>query len=472
MMYPRIKLARNLLNDEGILFISIDENEVHNLKKICDEIFGEACFISCLSWFKGFGKNESHFYSNNIEYILVYAKDLFKLNNNEENHFFIEKDGYKETKDLLEKLKRENKDISIAQDIIRKFYKENGYKGISAYNNLDNQYRLWRGVSMEKPKDPCYFYDIIHPITKKPCKKPKKGWRMPEKTMLEYIKQELIIFGNDENTIPNRKYFLDDMIFETPKNFIEDFSQGGNDILNIFDSNHVFDYPKSISFMNKLLKPALSDRNAIILDFFSGSATTAHAVMQLNAEDGGNRKYIMVQVPEKCSEKSEAFKCGYKTICEIGQERIRRAGQKIQKETNANIDYGFRVYKVDSSNMKDIYYKPSDLTQLNILDLASNIKEDRTSEDLLTQVILDLGLTLDLKIEEKNILNNKVYFVENNSLIACFDDNVNINIIDEICKYNPLKVVFKDVSFKSDKDKINLEERIKKLSPETEISIL
>lgn len=180
----------------------------------------------------------------------------------------------------------------------------------------------------------------------------------------------------------------------------------------------------------------------------------------------------MVQLPEKCNEKSEAYKKGYKTICDIGEERIRRAGKKIKEETNANIDYGFRVYKVDSSNMKDVYYKPSELGQTNLFDMMSNIKEDRNPEDLLTQVMLDLGLTLDLKIEEKTILNNKVYYVADNALVACFDDNIDINIIDEICKCKPLKVVFKDMSFKSDKDKINLEEKVKKLSPDTEISIL
>ena len=210
----------------------------------------------------------------------------------------------------------------------------------------------------------------------------------------------------------------------------------------------------------------------IILDFFSGSATTAHATMQLNVEDGGNRKYIMIQLPELCDKKSEAYKSGYKTICEIGEERIKRAAKKLKEETKADIDYGFRAYKIDSSNMKDVYYKPSDLNQKQLNMFETNIKDDRTSEDLLTQVILDLGLTLDLKIEEKNILNNKVYFVDQNSLISCFDDNVDINIIDEICKIKPLKVVFKDSSFKNDNDKINVEERIKKLSPETEINIL
>ena len=211
------------------------------------------------------------------------------------------------------------------------------------------------------------------------------------------------------------------------------------------------------------------------MDFFSGSASTAQAVMELNIEDGGKRKFIMVQLPEKCDEKSDAFKKGFNTICEIGEQRIKNAGSKLKDDSgivNNNFDNGFRVFRIDSSNMKDVYYKPSEISQTNLFDLMSNIKEDRTSDDLLTQVILDLGLTLDLKIEERNILNNKVYFVADNALVACFDDKINIDIIDEICKCNPLKVVFKDISFKTDKDKINLEERIKKLSPDTEISIL
>ena len=210
--------------------------------------------------------------------------------------------------------------------------------------------------------------------------------------------------------------------------------------------------------------------------------------MLANAKDGKNRKYIMVQVPQEIevsTSKQESSKSVSANaiklldsiglshdICSIGEERIRRAAKKIKEETNANIDYGFRVYKIDSSNMKDVFYKPSEVEQMNLLDYLSNIKDDRTPEDLLTQVMLDLGLTLDLKIEEKSILSNKVFYVEDNSLVACFDDQVDINIIDEICKCNPMKVVFKDISFKTDKDKINLEERIKKLSPETEINIL
>ena len=233
----------------------------------------------------------------------------------------------------------------------------------------------------------------------------------------------------------------------------------------LFGNKEILDTPKPLELLKKILQIS-SKENTIILDFFSGSATTAHAVMQLNSEDNGNRKFIMVQLPEKCDENSEAYRNGYKTICEIGEERIRRAGKKIKEETNADIDYGVRVYKVDSTNMKDVYYMPNDLQQGDLLELESNIKEDRTTDDLLTQVILDLGLSLDLSIEEKMIGKNRVYYVAGNSLVACFDDKIDINIVDKICECEPYKVVFKDSAFKTDNDKINLEERFKKLLPQ------
>ncbi len=262
------------------------------------------------------------------------------------------------------------------------------------------------------------------------------------------------------------------------KNFLSSTSykcetneDGSARIVDLFGFS-AFDTPKPVGLVELLIRALNLGDNDIVLDFFSGSATTAEAVLKYNIEEEKKLKYIMVQLPEICDEKSEAFKNGYKTICDIGEERIRRAAKKIKEETNADIDYGFRVYKIDSSNMKDVYYKPSEVSQTNLFDLMSNIKEDRTSEDLLTQVMLDLGLTLDLKIEERQLGNNKVYYVADNSLVACFDDKIDINIIDTICECKPLKVVFKDMSFKSDKDKINLEERIKKLSADTEINIL
>ena len=258
---------------------------------------------------------------------------------------------------------------------------------------------------------------------------------------------------------------------KTPLGLIDKYSstQGSNELFSLFGCR-TFGYPKPTELLKFLIERFANNDNDIILDFFSGSASTADAVLKLNMEDNINRKFILVQVPEMCSEDDEAYKNGYKNICDIGEERIRRVIKQITNNINKNI--GFRVYKVDSSNMKDVYYSPDAIKQSQLGMFESNIKEDRTSEDLLTQVILDLGLTLDLKIEEKNILNNKVYFVDENSLISCFDDEININVIDEICKYNPLRVVFKDESFKFDNDKINLQERFKKLSPNTEISIL
>ena len=262
--------------------------------------------------------------------------------------------------------------------------------------------------------------------------------------------------------------------------------EGAQEVTKLLESG-AFDGPKPLRLLNRLLILANTQPNDIILDFFSGSATTAHAVMQLNAEDGGNRKFIMVQLPEPCDENSEAFKAGYKTIPEIGKERIRRAGKKIVNELNgknqqlklgeepveaSKLDIGFRVYKTDTTNMKDVFYHPNELKQHLLPGLESNIKEDRTPEDLLTQVILDLGLELTLPIETKKILGNTVFIVQTNAMVACFDNDIDFNIVDTISDLKPLKVVFKDASFKDDKDRINVEERFKRLSPETKVKVI
>lgn len=458
MMYSRIKASRNLLKRTGLFVISIDHNELFNTGLICDEIFGERNRIGIIAVVhKPEGRNQAKFIGPSHEYMMIYAKNI-----------------------EYAKLQKVVLDETIAKE-----FSESDDKG--SYK-LKNFIRLSDGYYSTKEEKPAFWYPIyvskdlnklsltefedsvpVYPITDSGQ---ERTWKTTPDTMMERYKNGDIIAKNEKNKIIIYEKLRENQVIKT--HWIDKKYHGfhyGTKILDDLLKVKTFDFPKSLYLMHDILK-LTTDKNSVILDYFSGSATTAHAVMLLNAEDNGNRRFINVQLPEKCDEKSPAYKNGYKYICEIGQERIRRAGKKIKDETNADIDYGFRVYKVDSSNMKDVFYKPSDITQLNILDMASNIKEDRTAEDLLTQVMLDLGLTLDLKIEEKNILNNNVYFVENNALIACFDDNVNIDIIDEICKYNPLKIVFKDVSFKSDKDKINLEERIKKLSPETEISIL
>ena len=329
----------------------------------------------------------------------------------------------------------------------------------------------------------------INPKTGNPCITPRRGWSCSIDTWNQWIKDNLILFPDDDNTLVSKKTYITSDRMDVMKAYFKIQTRKDTDyIKKLFNLDITpFSNPKPKELLKTFIKNC-NDKNMICMDFFAGSGSFADALLEVNAEDGGSRKFLLVQIPQKLDlssyqsnkeKKITEAAISYleknnleKSISSISIERIRLAGEKIKKETNADIDYGFRVYKIDSSNMKDVYYKPSDIVQMNLMDYLSNIKEDRTPEDLLTQVMLDLGLTLDLKIEEKSILSNKVFYVENNSLVACFDEQVDINIIDEICKCTPMKVVFKDISFKTDKDKINLEERIKKLSPDTEISIL
>lgn len=439
MMYPRLKLARNLLTDDGVIFISIDDNEYSNLKRTCDEIFGENNFVANLVWQKNFApKNDNKYISMSTEYVLVYAKNKEKFN-----------------RGLLPREEKHNK----------------------GYNNPDNDPRgLWTSGSMlATTYSSSGVYEIIAPNGKRHLPPAGRCWRFTKDT-IEHLKMEnKIWFGTDGNGVPRIKRFLSEMPNGiVPQNLMLYTEVGSNqdgnlELRELFDAQ-IFDYPKSTKLLNRIFTIANVKESDIVLDFFSGSATTAQALFKKNAKERSNIKFILIQIEERYSDKSGKY--NFETICDLGEERIRRAGNKIKEVTDAGIDYGFRVFKIDSSNMKDVYYKPGELSQEQLELFETNIKADRTSEDLLTQVILDLGLTLDLKIEEKNILGNKVYFVDENSLVACFDNDLNINIIDEICKYKPLKVVFKDNSFENDNDKINAEEKIKKLSPETELNIL
>lgn len=448
MIYPRLKLARNLLRDDGVMFISIDEHEINNLITLINEIFGEGNYDT-LVWRKN-GKQGNTKVINRFktthEYIVVAYKN--------------------KSRTFLGKTKLMPKWNSTSNP-------DNDPRGNWMSGNIS------KDDTKSREKSPNYYS-----VTTPSGKIVTREWFIP-KEEYERLANDIVInsegkpvsriyFASDGNGVPRIKRFEDELqefYFDTIIDEMGTFTEARQELIELFDGVDVFSTPKPEKMLMELVRVSTKEDD-IVLDFFSGSATTAHSVMKLNAECGGNRKFIMVQLPEKCEENSVAYKNGYETICDIGEERIRRAGMKIKEETNADIDYGFRVYKVDSSNMKDVYYAPTDLQQSQLNMFESNIKEDRTAEDLLTQVILDLGLTLDLKIEEKKILDNNVYFVETNSLVACFDDTIDINIIDEICKYNPLKIVFKESSFKTDSDKINVFERIKKLSSETEVNIL
>lgn len=438
MIYSRLKVSRNLLTDDGLIMINIDDNECSNLLKILDEIYGRDNFIANIVWkHTQQSKNDEPYFSRHHNSILVYRKT-----------------------DKLPRIRVERTD-------------ENN----KAYSNPDNDSKgLWRSGDVRSPSLRETLKYVISTPSGNIILPPENGWRWSEVTLQEKISSGEVVFNKDETKII-RKIYLSDQEGRTPENVFlpEDAGttrEATSELKEIFGGASPFDTPKPTKLIKKLISLVPNNENAVVLDFFSGSATTAHSVMQLNAEDGGNRKYIMVQLPEKSSEKSEAYKAGYKNICEIGKERIRRAAKKIKEETVADIDYGFRVYRVDSSNMKDVYYTPDKLGQMNLDDLISNIKEDRSAEDLLIQVMLEFGLELSLPMETKEIEGKTVHYVSGNSLIACFDNEVSESLIKTIAEDQPLRVVFRDSSFRDDSARINVEKLFKLLSPITQIQVL
>ncbi len=454
MMYPRLKLARNLLRDDGVIFISIDDNEQANLKRICDEVFGEENFVGQFPWRKRTAKSDVPFgVSSDYEQIIAYAK----------------------TTDFVASI--EGKE--------RKYFETDDFPN-----------RPWRIHDLTKQTSaaerPNSFFTMIDPKTgKEYLANPLRTWAVTQDTFQEYYDTGKIVFPDDYDflkiSIPVMRYFKDDDIEKAGDKFgriavstklpdeVGMSLNGTKEITDLFQRK-LFGFPKPVSLIRFFIK-TLHDENALILDFFSGSATTAHAVMQLNAEDGGNRRFIMVQLPEITDEKSEAFKAGYATIAEISKERIRRAGKKVLKgecHEGWNKDIGFRVLKIDTSNMTDVYNTPDAVDKANIDLFVNNIKPDRTAEDLLFQVMLDWGVDLSLPIARESIQGKEVFFVDDNALIACFDAHGGIDeaLVKELARRQPLRVVFRDAGFASDDVKINVEQIFKLLSPATDVKCI
>jgi len=478
MMYERLVIARDLLKEDGVIFISIGSDEIKNTINLLEDVFGEENKISLITWEQG-RKNDSTFFSESVDYIVIFAKNRSLLSSL--GAWREKKESVDSIFDFYKKcVEKYNSEYNVIEDKMRSFYKK--LQDSDPRKNLKHFYRsdkrgLFFGADISSASTSIPDYNIIHPVTQKAVKKPTRGWGATEPVMLERIKEGRVLFGEDETTIPLKKSYLSevDSIVKTPVIYKDGRAASG--VVKQLFEKAVFNNPKDHLVIADYISYCLQGNiNGVILDFFSGSATTAHAVMQLNAEDNGNRKFIMVQLPEATDEKSEAY-TDYKTIAEIGKERIRRAGNKIVEDNQGKegidkLDIGFRVYKTDTSNMKEVYYHPEKLKQTNLPGLESNIKKSRTNDDLLTQVILDLGLELNLPIEQKTMHSNNVFIVQTNALVACFDDNINMKIIDEIAKLKPFKVVFKDASFNASKDRINLEERFKRLSPETLITVI
>lgn len=444
MIYPRLRIAKDLLAEDGVIFISIDDNEASNLQKICNEIFGAENFRSDISWQKRYTRsNNTVDFTTVIEHIFVYSKSCqFNVN-------------------LLPRTEEAD----------------------SRYSNPDNDPRgVWKGASFLNPATPAQRPNLCYPITNPNTgtitRPTTNAWRRSKDVFDKLLADNRLYWGSDGKTaVPSIKMFLSEARGLTPINFWEheyagNTDEGTADLLSLLDVK-VFDNPKPVKLIIRALEHATCfNQNNIVLDFFSGSATTAHAVMQLNAEDGGNRKFIMVQLPEACGEKSEARKAGYETICDIGEERIRRAGDKIRAETGADIDYGFRVFRVDSANMEDVYYNPSETAQEMLAQWADNIKPDRTPEDLLFQVMLDLGILLSSSIEETVIAGKKVFSVADGYLLACFDQNVTEETVTEIARRCPFYAVFRDSSMTSDSVATNFEQIFATYSPKTVRKVL
>ena len=447
MIYPRLKIAKDFLSEDGIICISIDNNEVENLRKICDEIFGAQNCISQMVWKNKYGAGGG---TNGVayvhEYILIYSKNPISSITCELSDELVE--GYS---------KRDEK-----------YEKRGGYLTQPL-------------ASTSKGARANLMYTIEHEgelIT------PPKGGRWiwsKEKFDAAYKNNEIVINKTSTGWSVRFKQYLRDengnMRKGTQLSMITNIfnQEGTKEFAELLGDKRIFDFPKPVALLKQLLKleiNGISNKNAFVFDFFSGSATTAHAVMQLNAEDGGHRKFILVQLPEKTDEKSEAHKAGYNTICDIGEERIRRAGKKIKEETGADIDYGFRCFKVDSSNMKDVYYRPDELGQTTLDQFTDNIKEDRTPEDLLIQVMLDLGVLLSSKVEQTEIAGKKVFSVADGYLIACFDNDVTDEVVTAIAKRHPFYAVFRDSSFGSDSVAANFEQIFATYSPQTVRKVL
>lgn len=467
MLYPRLKIAKDMLSTDGVIFISIDDNEQANLKKICDEIFGEDNFVGMLILKTATDNNPSQINTEH-EYMMCYAKNIKQQENwlrtSEAAKLIIKK--YNE-------LKRKGLATENIQVELRKWVKNNkeSLPRVAHYNCVDEKGVYSNSGNSSNPHPGGYVYDIKHPLTGLPVPKPKNGWRWPEKTFMRYAESGEVEWGDDESTQPHIKKRIETAVDYLHSIIYEDNRATTKMLADIFDGKKIFDNPKPMGVLARIID-YVTTPNSIILDFFSGSATTAHSIMKLNSNDGGQRKFILVQLGEKTKKLSEAQKAGYETICDIGEERIRRVGKKIKEETDADIDYGFRCFKVDSSNMKDVYYAPADVEQLSLDGFEDNIKEDRTPEDLLIQVMLDLGILLSSDIETQNIAGKKVFSVADGYLLACFDKNVTEETVTEIAKKKPFYAVFRDSSMANDSVAANFEQIFETYSSETVRKVL
>ena len=445
MIYPRLKLSKDLLSDDGVIFISIDDNEVDNLRKICDEVFGSQNYVGTVIWERAFApKNDAKYFSASHDFIIVYAKNISAFD--------------------IGKLPRTE-------------------EANARYKNPDNDPRgPWAADNMTvKTYSAAYDYPITTPNGTVISPTNGRCWFTSKERMQKLIDEGRVYFGADGGNTPRLKRYLADVQQGMTPTTIWKYDEVGHnqegrqELKKLFDNIGYFDGPKPQRLMKRILKISNLSKESIVLDFFSGSASTAQAVLQMNVDEKKRCKFIMVQLPENCDEKSDAAEAGFDTICEIGKERIRRAGKKIKEDsplTTQDLDIGFRVLKCDTSNMKEVYYNPAEYEASLFSSLEDNIKEDRTPEDLLFQVMLDLGVLLSSKIEETTIAGKKVFNVEDNYLIACFDSDVTEETITAVAKQKPYYFVMRDSSMANDSVATNFDQIFATYSPDTVRKVL
>ena len=487
MIYSRLLLSRNLLTSDGVIFISIDENEVNTLKAICDEVFGASNFIAELIWSAG-RKNDSKYISVSHEYILCYFKDALWV----KEHKILwreKKQGLSDIYAEYEHLKQiYGNDCGLIEKELRKWYKAlaDGHpaKDHSHYNKVDER-GIFFASDISWPGGGGPKYEVLHPTTHKPVRIPSRGWITNKETMQRWIEEGRVNFGADESFVPTIKSYLEEHEYGVPYSVFYQDGRAASKRLAALMGDKVFENPKDEEIIQRIIQFCGTDDGDIILDFFSGSATTAHAMFLADAEQNKHRKFILVQLPETIDPQKEASEKAKKVaqnavnlldtigvphnICEIGKERIRRAGDKIKSEspmTTQDLDIGFRVLKLDDTNMKDVYYAPDDYEQDMLAGLDSNIKDDRTDLDLLFGCLIDWGLPLSLPYKSEKIDGCTVHTYNDGDLIACFDANIPESVVKEIAQRRPLRAVFRDSGFASSPEKINVFEIFKLYMPE------
>ena len=459
MMYSRLLVARSLLKEDGVIFISIDDNEVENLKKICDEILGVSNFVGQLILKTATDNNPSQI---NIEheYMICYAKNKYVQAN-----WTRQSEAAGRIVHQYKELKKTCSNNAEIQTKLRQWIQthKDELPQVTHYNNVGDKGVYSSSSNSSNPHPGGYMFDVIHPVTGLPCPKPANGWRWPEKTFRDYDANGEIEWGKDHTTQPHVKKRIETSVEYLRTLIYEDNRATTKMLADVFNGHKIFDNPKPVNVLNRIID-FVTDKESLVLDFFSGSATTAHAVMQLNADDSGHRKYICVQLAEETPEDSEARKEGYPTIPAIAKERIRRAGKKIKEEsplTTQDLDTGFRVFRLADSNYENVEKSPSEYDQ-NMLDLfVDNIKADRTDLDLLFGAMLSWGVQLSLPMTTEEVDGCNIYTVDGNGLVACFAENVTENVVKAMAAKQPLRVLFRDSCFAEDKTKINIFELFK-----------